>query len=167
MTSTTQNAQIANDKVVTISYLLTNGQGKELDRATNEDPFTYLHGSQQVLPGLEDALEGLTIGDRKKVTLKPADGYGEVDPKLRFSVSRAELPKGVDIQTGMQFSTPTEEGDLIFTVQAVHLDRVELDGNHPLAGETLNFDVEVIAVRDATEEELSHGHAHGEGGHHH
>lgn len=158
---------IAAEKVVTMNYLLTNAEGEILDRSTEADPFIYLHGGSQILPNLEAELEGLAVGDKKTVTLTPEKGYGEVDPKLRLSVQRSMFPKDVELKEGMQFSAPTDEGDVIFTIQSVQGENIMIDGNHPLAGQTLTFKIEVVAVRDATKEELEHGHAHGEDGHHH
>ncbi|MBC8285124.1 MAG: peptidylprolyl isomerase [Nitrospinae bacterium] len=159
---------IKKNSVVSLSYCLKNGNGDELDRADKNQPFAYLHGTGQMIPGLEKELEGLGIGDAKEVTVPPAEGYGDLNPELKMQVDRANFPKDADIQPGMQFEGQGDGGTrTVFTVKAVVGDKVEVDGNHPLAGETLHFSVEVIGVRDATEEELSHGHAHGEGGAHH
>lgn len=155
-------------KVVNLSYSLKNDQGETLDQADANDPFVYLHGSQQIVPGLENALEGLKIGDKKKVTVAPAEGYGELDNDLRLTVNRSQFPEGAQLQEGMQFETRSPDGHgLVFTVETIEGDKVHINGNHPLAGQTLHFDVEVLEMRDATEEEQSHGHAHGPDGHHH
>lgn len=154
--------------VVNLAYRLTNDQGQVLDQADAADPFVYLHGNQQVVPGLEVGLEGLKTGDKKKVTVAPKDGYGEQDPGLKLIVNRTQFPKDADLKEGMQFETSTPDGHgVVFTVEAILEDKIHIDGNHPLAGQTLHFDVEVLGVRQATEEELSHGHAHGPDGHHH
>lgn len=160
---------IKKGKVVSLSYLLKNSKGEELDRADKADPFTYLHGASQIVPGLENALEKLKEGDKKQVTVSPKEGYGEVDPNLRLSIERSVFPAEMPLKPGIQFEASLGEdgGEAVFTIQAVEGDRVVVDGNHPLAGETLHFDVEVVSVRDATKEELSHGHVHGEGGHGH
>ena len=159
---------IVNGKVVNLIYSLKNDQGEILDRADGDAPFTYLHGAQQIVPGLEDALEGLTIGDKKKVTVKAAEGYGELNPELKLTVNKSQFPSKVDLEPGMQFEAHTPDGHgVVFTVEALDGDTVKIDGNHPLAGQTLHFDVEVISLRDATDDEKEHGHAHGEDGHHH
>jgi len=159
---------IKKNSVVSLNYSLKNGKGEKLDTATAEKPFLYLHGFGQVPPGLENALEGLGIGDKKEVTVTPDQGYGEVDAGLRMKVNRSNFPKEADIKPGMQFKGNVGEGkEVVFTVHAVEGDEVKVDGNHPLAGETLNYSVEVVAIREATKEELTHGHVHGEGGHHH
>ncbi len=155
-------------KVVNLLYSLTNSKGEVLDRADSEAPFTYLHGAHQIVPGLENALSGLAVGDKKKVVVPPADGYGETNPDLKLTVSRSQFPKNVELEEGMQFETQTPDGhDVVFTVESIVDDKIKIDGNHPLAGQTLHFDVEVLSLRDATEEEQSHGHAHGQHGHDH
>jgi FKBP-type peptidyl-prolyl cis-trans isomerase SlyD len=160
--------QIADGKVVNLIYSLQNDKGEVLDRADNDAPFTYLHGSQQIVPGLESALAGLKVGDKKKVTVSPADGYGELNPELKMTVSKAQFPPKVEVEAGMQFESQSPDGHgVVFTVEAIEGDKIHIDGNHPLAGQTLHFDVEVISMRDATDEEKEHGHAHGEDGHHH
>lgn len=159
---------IQNGKVVDLAYSLTNTAGEVLDQADARDPFSYLHGSGQIVPGLESALEGLKAGDKKKVSVEPAEGYGEVNPELKLTVNLSQFPKGAKLEVGMQFETQTPDGHgVVFTVEALEADKVKIDGNHPLAGQVLHFDVEVLKVRDATNEELDHGHAHGGDGHHH
>jgi FKBP-type peptidyl-prolyl cis-trans isomerase SlyD len=156
-------------KVVSVSYSLKDEQGEELDHADAEDPFVYLHGAHQIVPGLEKALESLAVGDKKQVKISPNDAYGERDPGLELTVEKSMFPKGVTIEPGMQFEGSLgDEGEAaVFTVVSIAGDSVKIDGNHPLAGRTLHFDVEVLSVRDATAEELKHGHAHGPGGHGH
>lgn len=158
---------IENGKVVSLAYQLTNKAGDVLDESSVQDPFMFIQGSGQVIPGLETALMGLKKGDKKKVQVEPAEGYGELDPKLKMTVKRSQFPKGVELEQGMQFEASGPQGDSIFTVISFTDNEVTIDGNHPLAGETLNFDVEVLEIRDATEEEEEHGHVHGPGGHHH
>jgi FKBP-type peptidyl-prolyl cis-trans isomerase SlyD len=159
---------IKNGKVVDLSYSLKNSEGEILDQADSQDPFTYLHGSQQIVPGLESALEGLKVGDKKQVVVSPEQGYGVHNPKLEMVVNKAQFPKGVELEEGMQFEASSQSGEeVVFTVESIEGDRVHVDGNHPLAGETLHFDVEVLKVRDATAEEMEHGHAHGPHGHGH
>ena len=159
---------ISKNSVVSLSYCLKNSTGVELDKADKNEPFAYLHGMGQMVPGLEKELEGLGVGDKKEVTVLPTEGYGEFNPQLKIEVDRANFPKDADIQPGMQFEGQGDGGTrTVFTVKAVVGDKIQVDGNHPLAGETLHFSIEVVGVRDATQEELSHGHAHGEGGAHH
>lgn len=159
---------IKSGRVVDLAYQLKNTQGEVLDQADANDPFTYLHGAQQIVPGLEVALEGLNVGEKKKVSVQPAEGYGEVNAELKLTVNRTQFPPNANIDAGMQFETHTPDGQsIIFTVEKVVGDQVHIDGNHPLAGQTLHFDVEVLKIREATEEEMSHGHVHGAGGHHH
>lgn len=159
---------IKSGKVVNLAYTLKSSEGELLDRADAKDPFTYLHGASQIVPGLENALNGLKTGDKKQVTVAAAEGYGEVDPGLKLVVKKSQFPKGAELEAGMQFETQTPDGHgVVFTVEAIEGENVRIDGNHPLAGQTLHFDVEVLGVRDATEEEVEHGHAHGGDGHHH
>jgi FKBP-type peptidyl-prolyl cis-trans isomerase SlyD len=159
---------IAEGKVVAFSYVLKNSKGDELDRAEAGDPLYYLHGSHQIVPGLEDKLTGLKKGDKKSVVVAPKDGYGEIVPDLKLTVDRSQFPEGLELKEGMQFSADVGGGqEMPFRIASVGEDSVEIDGNHPLAGEALHFDVTIQEVRDATEEEVEHGHAHGPGGHHH
>ena len=159
---------IKKDSVVSLSYILKNENGEELARFETANPLAYMHGHGQIVPGLENVLEGLAIGDKKEVTVTPQEGYGEVQPQLKMKVSRNKFPADVNIEPGMQFSSKMEDGrEIPFTVQAIEDGAVMLDGNHPLAGETLHFSVEVVEVRPATTEELQHGHVHGACGHHH
>jgi FKBP-type peptidyl-prolyl cis-trans isomerase SlyD len=137
-----------------------------LDRADTQDPFVYLHGEGQIVPGLENALAGLGEGDKKSVVVSPEEGYGAVNSELKIAVKKSQFPSAAEIEVGMQFETRSPDGQgMIFTVEKVEGDQVHIDGNHPLAGETLHFEVEVLGVRQASEEELSHGHAHGPDGH--
>lgn len=159
---------IKKNTVVNLTYCLKNSDGEELDRSDKDQPFAYLHGTGQMVPGLEKALEGLAVGDKKEVTVPPAEGYGDLVPSLKTQVERSNFPADADIQPGMQFEAEAEENRrIIFEVISVEGDKINIDGNHPLAGQTLHFSVEVTGVREATQEELSHGHAHGEGGAHH
>ncbi len=160
--------KITSGKVVSIHYVLTNNSGEELDSSGGE-PLVYLHGEGQIIPGLEKQLEGLSRGDkREKIEIKPEDGYGEFQQELIKKLDRNALPGDVEIQVGMQFMSLMPDGQRRpFLVSAVEGNQVEIDGNHPMAGQTLNFKIEVTEIRDATEEELAHGHAHGPGGHKH
>ena len=124
-------------------------------------------GTGQIIPGLESAMEGLKVGDKRKLTVPAAQGYGEIDPTLKLAVPKSQFPPSTELEAGMRFQAEVGGEEVLFTVERVEDDKVHIDGNHPLAGKTLHFDVEVLSVRDATAEELSHGHAHGEDGHHH
>ena len=152
---------IKKNSVVSMIYCLKNTNGVELDRAEKGQPFTYLHGTGQMIPGLEKELEGLGVGDKRDVTVPPKEGYGELNPQLKMQVDKANFPKDADIQPGMQFEGQGDGGTrTVFTVKAVVGDKVDVDGNHPLAGETLHFALEITGVREATEEELGQGHIH-------
>lgn len=159
--------QVAENSVVLIHYTLTNDQGEVLDSSSGGEPLAYLHGSGNIIPGLEKALEGKQAGDKLVVKVAPADGYGERNDALIQQVPKRAFQGVAQIQPGMSFTAQSSQGPMQVTVTAVAGDMVTVDGNHPLAGETLNFDVEVTEVRKATLEELSHGHVHGPGGHHH
>lgn len=159
--------QIAKHKVAVIAYTLTDESGNVIDQANDQHPFAFIHGTGNIIPGLEKALEGKSSGDSINVSIAPADGYGERNEALT-QVVPLEMFSGVDkVEPGMQFHAQTNHGVSVVTVTDVKDDNVTIDGNHPLAGVTLNFDVKVIDVREATAEEIDHGHVHGPGGHNH
>ena len=159
--------QITKDAVALIHYTLTDDEGTKLDSSEGGEPLAYIHGNGNLIPGLERELEGKSAGDKLSVKIAPADAYGEYDKALVQRVPRRAL-KGINnIYVGLQLHAQSEHGTRAVTVTQVAGDMVTIDGNHPLAGKNLNFDVEIAAVRTATEEELSHGHVHGPGGHHH
>ena len=159
--------QIANDVVASIEYTLTDDQGNVIDSSAGGEPLAYLHGAGNIIPGLEAALEGKIVGDAFKISIAPADGYGEKNESMLQQVPR-EMFQGVDvIEAGMQFHAQTDHGMQVITVTAVESDLITVDGNHPLAGQNLHFDVKVLEVRAPSAEELEHGHVHGTGGHHH
>lgn len=159
--------QIANQRAVLMHYTLTNDTGEVLDSSRGGEPLAYLHGSGGIIPGLEQALEGKQAGDKLQVKVAPKDGYGERDTALIQQMPRRTF-KGVgDLRVGLQLQTQGPGGMRVITVTKLAGDMVTVDGNHALAGETLNFDVEIVEVRAATAEEMSHGHVHGPGGHHH
>jgi FKBP-type peptidyl-prolyl cis-trans isomerase SlyD len=161
-------SSIANGKVVSLAYTLKNDSGETLDQADTAEPFVFMQGAGQIIPGLETALDGLKKGDKKQVTVAPDQGYGQIDAGLKIAVNKSQFPPGAQLVEGMQFETASPEGHgIIFTIEKLEGDKVHINGNHPLAGETLHFDVEVLEVRDATEDEKSHGHAHGPDGHGH
>jgi FKBP-type peptidyl-prolyl cis-trans isomerase SlyD len=158
---------IAPEKVVLIHYTLKNDAGETLDSSSGGEPLAYLHGQGNLIPGLEKALEGKQAGDKLSVSVEPGAGYGQRDDKLVQQVPRRQFG-GANVQPGMQFHAQTSQGQTrVVTVTNIAGDMVTVDGNHPLAGENLHFDVEVTEVRDASAEELEHGHVHGPGGHHH
>lgn len=158
---------VGQNKVVSIHYTLTNDAGKVLDSSSGREPLAYLHGNGNLIPGLEKALEGKEAGDKLNVKVPAAEGYGTHDPGLIQDVPRRAFRGINNIQVGMQFQAESSQGPRTVTVTRLSGDMVTVDGNHPLAGEDLNFAVEVTQVRDASQEELDHGHVHGPGGHHH
>ena len=159
--------QIAAETVASIEYELTDDAGEVIDTSKGGEPLAYLHGAGNLIPGLEAELEGKSSGDAFQVRVAPEDAYGERHEGMVQSVPRSEFPEDAEIQVGAQFHATTPSGDHIVTVVAVEGDAVTLDGNHPLAGKHLTFDVQVVEVRAATPEELEHGHVHGPGGHAH
>ncbi len=159
--------KIAEQKVVSIHYTLTDDSGTVIDSSAGSDPLAYLHGFGNIVPGLENALAGKSQGDKMKVSVSPDDGYGARDDRLVQEVPKSAF-KGVEnVAPGMQFQAQGPQGSRLVVVTAVGGDTVTVDANHPLAGQTLHFEVEIAEVRDATAEELEHGHVHGPGGHHH
>jgi FKBP-type peptidyl-prolyl cis-trans isomerase SlyD len=158
--------QISANTVVHIHYTLKNDGGDILDSSEGMEPLAYLHGAGNILPKLEQALEGRGVGDKINVSLAPADGYGERQPELIQEVPRNLFPLD-EIEPGMQFSSEGPHGGQVLTVTAVTTDSVTVDANHPLAGETLHFDVEVMELRAATLTEIAHGHIHHGGDHDH
>jgi FKBP-type peptidyl-prolyl cis-trans isomerase SlyD len=155
--------KISKNKVAAIHYTLTDNKGEVLDSSDGREPLHYLHGAGNLIAGMEEGLEGKGKGDKFTIKVPPAKGYGELDPSMTQKVQRSAFGDQ-PVQKGMKFSTGS---GAVVTVVDVGLDTVTVDANHPLAGVELNFDVEVIEVREATNEELSHGHVHGPGGHHH
>jgi FKBP-type peptidyl-prolyl cis-trans isomerase SlyD len=155
---------IQKDRVVTLDYSLSDSEGEIIDSSQGADPLVYLHGNENIIPGLEKHLEGKSAGDAVKCVVPAAEGYGERDEDLIFKVGKADFGPDADIQVGMQFEAHGEEGAQIVTVLSIDGDQVTIDSNHPLAGEELHFDVKVVDVREATAEELEHGHVHSEGG---
>ena len=159
--------EIAQQRVVYIHYTLTNDAGEVLDSSRGNEPLAYLHGAGNIIAGLESALAGKQAGDKLNVRVEPSQGYGERDERLVQDVPRRAFEGIAEIQPGMSFQAQSNQGPMRVVVTPRGRDMVTVDGNHPLAGEALNFDVEVTEVRDASQEELSHGHVHGPGGHHH
>jgi FKBP-type peptidyl-prolyl cis-trans isomerase SlyD len=159
--------QIAQNTVAAFHYTLTDDEGQVIDSSEGRDPLTYLHGSGQIVPGLEKQMEGRKAGDRFTVDVAPEEGYGVHHAELMQEVPKSAFQGVEDIQPGMQFQGRGPQGEINVTVARVEGETVFIDGNHPLAGQTLHFAIEVTDVRDASAEELDHGHVHGAGGHHH
>lgn len=159
---------IAQNKVVAIHYKVADAEsGEVIDSSEGAAPMTYLHGHQNIIPGLEAALDGKQVGDAFEVKVAAADAYGEYSEE-RVQQVPVEAFTGVDkVEPGMAFTAETGQGPVNLIVTEVEGDTVTVDANHPLAGKSLNFDVVIDSIRDASEEELAHGHVHGEGGHHH
>src|SRR5215470_10593206 len=155
--------QIAQDTVVSIDYTLSNDEGEVLDTSKGSEPLSYLHGKGQIIPGLETALTGRKAGDTFQIRIPADDAYGERDPDLVQQARRAQFG-GEEPEVGMQVQADGPDGRETLTIVAIEGDVVTLDGNHPLAGVPLTFDVTVVGVRAATKQELAHGHAHGSRG---
>jgi FKBP-type peptidyl-prolyl cis-trans isomerase SlyD len=158
---------ITQDQVVSIHYTLRDDAGEVIDASAAGAPLAYLHGHGNLIPGLERELTGKSAGDRLQVKIAARDGYGEYDSALVQRVPRRALKGVPNLKVGMRLQTQGGHGARAVTVTQMVGDMVTLDGNHPLAGKNLNFEVEIAAVREATAEELTHGHVHGPGGHHH
>lgn len=152
---------IEKDRVVSIDYTLKNDNGEVLDTSDGREPLSFIFGSGSIIPGLENELKGKAAGEEFSVTVAPEDGYGEYDESMMFEVSKEQFQDSNQIQEGMQVQGQNSAGQVqIFTVKTIGDEKVTLDANHPLAGEKLHFDVAVKTVRDATPEELDHGHVH-------
>lgn len=147
-------------RVVSIHYTLTNDQGEVLDSSREREPLTYLEGAQNIIGGLETALTEKQQGDQAEVSVEPGDGYGEVNEELVQPVPLSAFEGVEKIEPGMQFQAQTPGGPQIVRVVKVEDENVVIDANHPLAGQTLHFDVEVVETREPTEEEVEHGHVH-------
>ena len=157
---------ICDKKVVTLDYTLTDNADQIIDQS-KDGTFAYLHGAHNIIPGLEKALLDKKVGDTLKVSINPEEGYGLRDDSMIQEVSIEMFESADQVQVGQQFHAQGPEGhDIVITVTKVENDSVTIDGNHPLAGVQLNFDVTVVDIRDASEEEVAHGHAH-HGDHHH
>ena len=159
--------EIAADRVVLIHYTLKDDAGAVIDSSAGGEPLAYIQGHGNLVTGLEKALEGKHDGNTVAVSVPPEEGYGTHDASLIQRVPKRSMQGSGEIKKGMQFQARTGDGMRLFTVTAVVGDMVTLDGNHPLADQRLHFDVAIVGVREATAEELEHGHVHGAGGHHH
>ena len=155
--------QITKNKVAAIHYTLRDNEGSIIDSSEGREPLHYLHGAGNLIIGMEEGLEGKSKGDKFSLKISPEKGYGQKDDQLVQKVPRSAFGDQ-DVKPGMRFST--NQGGVV-TVTHVGLDSITVDANHPLAGVELNFAVEVVEVRNATTEEINHGHVHGPGGHHH
>ncbi len=153
--------EVEKNKVVTIHYTLTNDEGQVLDSSVGKNPLKYLHGNKNLIEGLEKELLGKKVGDKLHVVIEPAEAYGERRDDLVQEVSREAFQGVEDIQPGMQFNAQAPDGSTyVVTVTNVGEEKITIDANHDLAGVRLTFDVEVMDIRNATDEEISHGHVH-------
>ncbi len=157
---------IQKNTIVTINYTLTDESGTKIESSEGQEPFSYLHGTGNVIPGLEASLEGKSAGESVRVTIPPEEAYGEWDEAKVLEIPKEQFSGVDEIKAGMEFSVHSSAGEQIVTVSKVEGNTVMVDANHPLAGKTLNFDVKVVEVRTATDDEIQHGHAHGDGGAH-
>jgi FKBP-type peptidyl-prolyl cis-trans isomerase SlyD len=159
--------QIGDRTVASFHYTLTNDAGQVIDSSADRAPLTYLHGAGNIVPGLEKEMIGRQAGDVFNVVVAPEEGYGMPNPMMVQVVPKEHF-QGVDtLEVGMEFQAHTPQGPMSVAIAKIDGEEVTVDANHPLAGQTLHFAIEVTDVRDASLEELSHGHVHGEGGHHH
>lgn len=158
---------IGKNKVVTINYTLKDEEGAVIDSTENNPAFSYLSGNNQILPRLEEKIDEMLIGSSKNVVLEPKNAYGEYKEEAIQKVNKKEFPEGTNLEKGMSFVANTPEGkQMPFYIQEIEEEEITIDFNHPLAGKKLEFDVKLVDVRDATEEEITHGHAHAGDGHH-
>jgi len=157
----------ASGMVVTMHYTLSDDNGDVLDSSQGGEPLVYLHGHGNIVPGLEKAIEGKSAGHKSKVTVAAAEGYGPLNPEAVFEAPREHFPTDADLAEGQRVYAEGPNGPIVLTVVKLTEKGAVLDANHPLAGKTLHFDVEITDVRKATKEEITHGHVHGAGGHHH
>jgi len=155
---------ISNNRVISIDYVLSDMQGQIIDSSKEMGPLEYIHGTGHLIPGLEKALDGKVAGENIKATIQPAEGYGEIRPEMVQTIPRSHFDSEGEIEIGMQFTANTDDGRIVLRVVKVTGDDVVVDGNHPLAGVALNFDVNIVSVREASPEELRHGHIHGGAG---
>ncbi|MCZ7609696.1 MAG: peptidylprolyl isomerase [Ignavibacterium sp.] len=156
------------NKVVTLNFTLTDDTGNVLDSTDHGGPFSYISGKGMVLPKLEEAVSIMMIGTKKQLRLDAADAYGNYNEQIVQVVGKENFPKDFVLEVGMEYMASNPEGvQMPFTIIEVNDDEITIDFNHPFAGINLNFDLELLDVRDATAEELAHGHVHGPGGHHH
>jgi FKBP-type peptidyl-prolyl cis-trans isomerase SlyD len=156
-------------RVIGFHYTLTDKTGTTLDSSIGEEALYFLEGSQQIIPGLESVVSLMNVGDKKKIEVKAQDAYGDVNPELVVKVKKTQFPPDATLTIGDQFQVNNDAHSPVFTIMSVDTDEITVDGNHPMAGKDLFFDVEIVGMRPATDEEMTHGHAHGAhgtGGHH-
>lgn len=158
---------IGANKVVTIHYTLKDESGNQLDTTQGSQPFSFLSGFDQIIPKLEDEINTMLIGGKKNVLIAAEDAYGAYREDLVHYVKKANFPDDVELEIGMQFVTNSPDGtQMPFVIKEIDGENITIDFNHPLAGKNLDFEIELVDVRDATEEELAHGHVHGPHSHH-
>lgn len=151
---------ISKNQVVTIDYTLKDTEGGVMDSSEGREPLSFIQGTGMVIPGIEDAVSDKKEGDNFQTTIEPSEGYGEYNDELIFDLPKERLQGLEDVQVGMHVQAETKEGTQILTVKEIHDDSIIFDANHPLAGQTLFFDITIKDVREATSEELEHGHIH-------
>jgi len=154
-------------RVIGFHYTLTDKSGTVLDSSEGSDPLFFLENSQQIIPGLEKVLQIMNVGDKKKIEVKAQDAYGDVNPELVVKVKKTQFPPDAQLSVNDQFQVNNDPQSPVFTITEIGDEEVTVDGNHPMAGKDLFFDVEITTMREATAEEVSHGHAHGAHGHGH
>jgi len=154
-------------QIIGFHYTLKDKEGNVIDSSEGSNPLLFMVGSGQIIPGLESKITPLNIGDKQDIEVKAGEAYGEIVQDLQLTVQKSQFPEGADLKVGDQFQVNEEPNAPVFTVIEIENEDVHIDGNHPLAGQDLFFAVEVTEKRDATQEEVDHGHAHGPGGHHH
>ena len=159
--------KIAEDTVVTMTYKLTDTEGTVLEQSDPDEDFAYIHGHGQLPDRLEEELEGKESGARVQITVTPEDGFGEREENQIITVPRDDFPNDEELIEGLQVEAETQDGHQIFSIVKFDEETVTLDGNHPYAGMTLSFDVTVKEIREASESEVEHGHAHNGDHHHH
>jgi FKBP-type peptidyl-prolyl cis-trans isomerase SlyD len=158
---------VVDGKVVSLEYVLRDDEGEVLDQSEPGDPLLYLHGAENIVPGLERALTGRRVGDALDVVVEPESAYGPREGGL-VEVSRDAFPADAELEVGQEIAAELDDGtEIPYWIIEVHDDRIVVDPNHPLAGVTLHFAVKVVDIRDASKDELDHGHPHGPDGHHH
>jgi FKBP-type peptidyl-prolyl cis-trans isomerase SlyD len=159
--------KIVKDCVAAFHYKLTNDKNEVIDHSEGQDPLYYIQGRGHIIPGLESLMLDKVVGDKFSADIEAADAYGERREEMVQIVPRSQFEEPESLQTGMQFNVETDMGSMVLSISEVLENEVKVDGNHPLAGEKLHFDIAITEVREATEEELAHGHVHGVGGHDH
>ncbi len=152
-------------RVIGFHYTLTDKTGTVLDSSIGDEPLYFLENSQQIIPGLESVIALMNVGDKKKIEVEAANAYGDVNPELVVKVKKTQFPPDAQLTVGDQFQVNNDAHSPVFTIMSIETDEVTVDGNHPMAGKDLIFDVEIVGMRPATAEEVSHGHAHGSHGH--